>query len=89
MAASLTLLCTFHHTLVHEGGFKICRDGVGAGAIYFQRPDGRVIPRFGYRRDDVCDDYAVDEDPSTEVCDCVATYVTQKVAVPVQEATVA
>ena len=29
---NLTLLCTFHHTLVHEGGFKVCRDG--AGAIY-------------------------------------------------------
>jgi hypothetical protein len=42
---NLTLLCTFHHTLLHEGGFKIRRDQ--EGTIYFQRPDGRVIPRFG------------------------------------------
>jgi hypothetical protein len=65
------LLCTFHHTLLHEGGFKIRRDCVGE--IYFQRPDGRVIPRFGYRLDDMKDDYPVAEDlsmegqPSTEV----------------------
>jgi hypothetical protein len=61
---NLTLLCTFHHTLLHEGGFKIRRDG--EGALYFQRPDGRVIPRFGYRLDDVRDEYAVAENPSTE-----------------------
>jgi hypothetical protein len=59
---NLTLLCTFHHTLLHEGGFKTGRDG--DGEIYFQRPDGRVIPRFGYRLDDMCDDYAVAENPS-------------------------
>ena len=62
---NLMLLCTFHHTLLHEGGFKIRRDG--DGAIYFQRPDGRVIPRFGYRLDDIQDDYAVAENPSMEV----------------------
>jgi hypothetical protein len=62
---NLTLLCTFHHTLLHEGGFKIRRDG--EGAIYFQRPDGRVIPRFGYRLDDMRDTYAITENPSMEV----------------------
>jgi hypothetical protein len=62
---NLTLLCTFHHTLLHEGGFKIRRDR--EGTIYFQRPDGRVIPRFGYRLDDMHDDYAVAENPSVEV----------------------
>jgi hypothetical protein len=56
----------------HEGGFTIRRDG--AGALYFQRPDGRVIPRFGYRLDDVCDDYAVDDDPSMEVGEPRALY---------------
>jgi hypothetical protein len=61
---NLTLLCTFHHTLLHEGGFKIRRDT--DGAIYFQRPDGRVIPRFGYRHDDMRDEYAVAENPSVE-----------------------
>jgi hypothetical protein len=63
--SNLTLLCTHHHTLVHEGGFRIRRDG--AGAIYFQRLDGRAIPRFGYRLDDMRDDSAVDENPSMEV----------------------
>jgi hypothetical protein len=61
---NLTLLCTFHHTLLHEGGFKIRRDG--DGAIYFRRPDGRVIPRFGYRLDDMRDEYAAAENPSME-----------------------
>jgi hypothetical protein len=61
---NLTLLCTYHHTLVHEGGFKIRRDG--DRAIYFERPDGRVIPRHGYRLEDMQDDYAVAENPSTE-----------------------
>jgi hypothetical protein len=61
---NLTLLCTFHHTLLHEGGFKIRRDG--DGALYFERPDGRVIPRFGYRLDDMRDEYAVAESPSVE-----------------------
>jgi len=50
---------------VHEGGFTIERDS--AGGNYFQRPDGRVIPRFGYRLDDICDDYAVEENLSTAV----------------------
>jgi hypothetical protein len=69
---NLTLLCTFHHTLLHEGGFKIRRDG--EKAIYFQRPDGRVIPRFGYRPDDMRDDYAVGENPSMEVREPSAVY---------------
>jgi HNH endonuclease len=69
---NLTLLCSHHHTLLHEGGFKIRRDG--DGAIYFQRPDGRVIPRFGYRLDDMRDDYVVAENPSTEVREEAAVY---------------
>jgi uncharacterized protein involved in oxidation of intracellular sulfur len=53
-------------TLLHDGGFKIRRDG--EGALYFQRPDGRVIPRFGYRLEDMWDDDgAIDENPSVEV----------------------
>jgi hypothetical protein len=51
---NLTLLCTHHHRLLHEGGFRIRRDP--EGAIYFQRPDGRVIPRHGYRVEDMLDD---------------------------------
>jgi hypothetical protein len=53
---NLTLLCSHHHRLSHEGGFHIRRDR--EGAIYFQRPDGRVIPRHGYRLEDVLDDSA-------------------------------
>ena len=51
---NLTLLCSYHHRLLHEGGLRIA---TGAdGSRYFQRPDGRVIPRCGYRLDDMLDD---------------------------------
>jgi len=59
--ANLTLLCSHHHRLLHEGGFRIRRDV--QGEIYFQRPGGRVIPRFGYRLADLRDDF----EPSAEV----------------------
>jgi hypothetical protein len=49
-----TLLCTHHHKLLHEGGFTIHRDE--RGSLYFRRPDGRVIPRAGYRAVDMIDD---------------------------------
>jgi hypothetical protein len=55
--ANLTLLCTHHHTLLHEGGFTIHRDE--RGGIDFKRPDGRVIPRAGYRAEDMLDDVAI------------------------------
>jgi hypothetical protein len=51
---NLTLLCAHHHRLLHEGGFSIDRDR--DGAIYFKRVDGRVIPRGGYRPEDMIDD---------------------------------
>ncbi len=50
-SATPRLLCTYHHRLLHEGGFSIRRDG--SGELYFQRADGRAIPRFGYQADDV------------------------------------
>lgn len=43
---NLVLLCSHHHRLVHEGGYRIRRDT--QEQIYFQRADGRVIPRCGY-----------------------------------------
>ena len=64
---NLTLLCTHHHRLLHEGGFSIRRDQ--HGAIHFQRADGRLIPRGGYRAEDMLDDGAgLDprENPSAE-----------------------
>jgi len=65
---NLTLLCTHHHTLLHEGGFTIHRDS--NGGIYYRRPDGRVIPRCGYRAADMLDDVEIalpGENPSAEV----------------------
>ena len=69
-ADNLTLLCSYHHRLLHEGTYRIAH---GAdGGRYFQRPDGRAIPRCGYRLDDVLDegvevaDLCGDEDTSAE-----------------------
>lgn len=51
-----TLLCGYHHRLLHEGGFRIHKDR--DGVLRFERPDGRVIPRGGYRREDMVDECA-------------------------------
>jgi hypothetical protein len=51
---NLMLLCTHHHRLVHEGGFNIRQEQ--DDRLTFVRPDGRVIPRAGYRLEDVVDD---------------------------------
>jgi hypothetical protein len=42
---NLVTLCSFHHTLVHEGGFdvRVTDDGV----FVFLRPDGSRIPECG------------------------------------------
>ncbi len=42
---NLVTLCSFHHTLVHEGGFgvTVTDDGV----FVFTRPDGKRIPECG------------------------------------------
>jgi hypothetical protein len=53
-AENLTLLCSHHHTLLHEGGFGIRR--ADDGALRFVRGDGRYIPRCGYRLEDMQDD---------------------------------
>ena len=60
---NLVLLCSHHHTLLHEGGYHIRRDY--RGEYYFVRADGRAIPRCGYRADDYSDDEVTD-DPSVE-----------------------
>ena len=51
---NLTLLCSLHHRLLHEGGFKISKDP--DGSLHFMRPDGREIPRGGYRLEDMVDE---------------------------------
>jgi hypothetical protein len=64
---NLMLLCTHHHRLVHEGGFTIRREH--DDRLTFVRPDGRVIPRAGYRLEDMVDDdidLGSAEDPSAE-----------------------
>ena len=58
--ANLLLLCSMHHRLVHEGGYEIRKDT--AGEWYFRRPDGRAIPRCGYRCEDMRDDGIDDVD---------------------------
>jgi hypothetical protein len=37
---NLVQLCSFHHQLVHEGGYRV---RVRTGTVEFERPDGRVI----------------------------------------------
>jgi Domain of unknown function (DUF222)/HNH endonuclease len=38
---NLVQLCSYHHRLVHEGGFRV--ESSGRGAVRFRRPDGRVV----------------------------------------------
>jgi hypothetical protein len=51
---NLMLLCTRHHTLVHEGGFRIEKDFQDRWT--FLRPDGIAIPKFGYSSRDMIDE---------------------------------
>jgi len=52
---NLMLLCTRHHTLVHEGGFRIEKDF--SDGWYFVRPDGVAVPQAGYHEQDFSDVY--------------------------------
>ena len=70
---NLTLLCSHHHTLLHEGRFRIRREA--DGALRFERADGRVIARFGYRLEDMRDDYVFAEEPSAEVREGAGVYL--------------
>ncbi|MBV9798139.1 MAG: DUF222 domain-containing protein [Solirubrobacterales bacterium] len=45
---NLVQLCSYHHRLVHEGGFTVERPG--SGGLRFRRPDGRVIAPAGGSR---------------------------------------
>jgi hypothetical protein len=53
-SGNMTLLCTYHHRLLHEGGFGIVKEA--GGALRFVTADGRSIPRNGYRLEDFVDD---------------------------------
>ena len=69
--ANLMLLCTQHHRLVHEEGFRIEKDY--RDRWFFKRPDGRAVPSCGYRPEDMLDDEVeaeveyVQAEPSAEV----------------------
>src|SRR5690606_34002367 len=52
--SNLMLLCSQHHRLVHEGGFRIEKDY--RDRWFFKRPDGRAVPACGYRAEDMTDD---------------------------------
>lgn len=52
---NLMLLCTKHHALVHEGGFRIEKDF--QDQWIFIRPDGIAVPEAGYHSRDVIDMY--------------------------------
>ncbi len=49
----LMLLCSKHHKLVHEGGFRIGKDFQDRWAFF--RPDGIAVPDCGYHAADVID----------------------------------
>jgi len=51
---NLMLLCSRHHRLVHEGGFRIDKDYKDRWCFY--RPDGIAVPRCGYHASDMTDD---------------------------------
>jgi Domain of unknown function (DUF222)/HNH endonuclease len=38
---NLVQLCSYHHRLVHEGGFRV--ESSDRGSVRFRRPDGRVV----------------------------------------------
>ena len=51
---NLVLLCSRHHRLVHEGGYRILKDYRDQWC--FKRPDGIAVPRCGYHANDMRDD---------------------------------
>jgi hypothetical protein len=51
---NLILLCSAHHTALHEVGFTIEKDY--RDRWFFRRPDGRAVPACGYRPEDITDD---------------------------------
>jgi hypothetical protein len=53
---NMALLCTYHHRVLHEGGFSIVKEA--DDTLRFITADGRTIPRHGYRREDFVDDDA-------------------------------
>lgn len=44
IASNLVSLCSFHHHLVHEGGWWITGNANVIGGLTFHRPDGSILP---------------------------------------------
>jgi hypothetical protein len=61
-ADNMALLCTYHHRLLHEGGYSIVKEA--DGTLRFVTADGRTIPRQGYRLEDFVDDDVGGDAPS-------------------------
>jgi hypothetical protein len=82
---NMTLLCTYHHRVLHEGGFSIGKEG--DTALRFVTADGRTIPRHGYRLEDFIDEdvggdtETSDEGPSREGFDRPAREVREPATV--------
>jgi len=51
---NLLLLCSRHHRLVHEGGYRIDKDY--RDRWIFKRPDGIAVPSCGYQAEDTIDE---------------------------------
>jgi hypothetical protein len=51
---NMTVLCTHHHQMLHEGGFTVVKED--DDQLRFITADGRTIPRNGYRLEDFVDD---------------------------------
>ena len=51
---NLNLLCTKHHTLLHEGGFTMRKNF--RDEWVFVRPDGIEVPKHGYRPEDLIEE---------------------------------
>ena len=75
---NLMLLCTRHHTLVHEGGFRIERDF--QNRWYFQRPDGIAVPECGYCLWDTVDDDANPSSPAGGILSVAENTVSEPTA---------
>jgi len=51
---NLMLICSRHHRLVHEGGYRILKDYRDSWC--FKRPDGMAVPECGYSQSDTIDE---------------------------------
>ena len=67
---NMTLLCTHHHRMLHEGGFSIAKES--DDSLRFVTADGRTIPRNGYRLEDFVDDDSAETPRIRHVADSAA-----------------